>query len=276
MQIGGQNTLNVLRHTSAGAFLGDESGGEVLLPNKYVPEDLKVGEDISVFVYTDSEDRPVATTLTPKIRLNEFAFLQVKAVNEIGAFMDWGLEKDLLVPFREQGRKMAKHLWYVVYLYLDSLSNRLVASAKIRRFLQDVPEDLEPGQEVSLLVYDRTDLGMNVIVDNKYHGLLYANEIFQPVYPGDLLKGYIKKVREDQSLDVSLQKQGLDNVSDNAARILELMKSGDGFLPLTDKSEPEEIYDKLAMSKKTFKKAIGMLYKDKKVFFAEDGIYLSL
>lgn len=232
MQTGEFNTLQVLRFTSSGAYLGDNSGNEVLLPGKYIPVEAKIGDTISVFLYTDSEDRLVATTQTPRIKLNEFAFLQVTAVNETGAFMDWGLEKDLLVPFREQQKRMVKHLWYVVYLYLDNISGRLVGSTRIRKFLQKDPDGLEPGQKVSLLVYERTDLGMNVIVDNKYYGLLYANEIFQPVFPGDILQGYIKKIREDKSLDISLQKQGLDNLNESAELILKVLQDNKGFLPL--------------------------------------------
>lgn len=275
MQTGEFNTLQVLRFTSSGAYLGDNSGNEVLLPGKYIPVEAKIGDTISVFLYTDSEDRLVATTQTPRIKLNEFAFLQVTAVNETGAFMDWGLEKDLLVPFREQQKRMVKHLWYVVYLYLDNISGRLVGSTRIRKFLQKDPDGLEPGQKVSLLVYERTDLGMNVIVDNKYYGLLYANEIFQPVFPGDILQGYIKKIREDKSLDISLQKQGLDNLNESAELILKVLQDNKGFLPLSDASDPEDIYDILSMSKKTFKRSVGMLYKQKLVRIEPDGLRLN-
>lgn len=275
MKTGEFNDLQVLRFTSSGAYLGDNSGNEVLLPGKYIPVEAKIGDTISVFLYTDSEDRLVATTQTPRIKLNEFAFLQVTAVNETGAFMDWGLEKDLLVPFREQQKRMVKHLWYVVYLYLDNISGRLVGSTRIRKFLQKDPDGLEPGQKVSLLVYERTDLGMNVIVDNKYYGLLYANEIFQPVFPGDILQGYIKKIREDKSLDISLQRQGLDNLNESAELILKVLQDNKGFLPLSDASDPEDIYDILSMSKKTFKRSVGMLYKQKLVRIEPDGLRLN-
>lgn len=273
IQIGKINTLRALRETSVGFFLGDDEDNDVLLPNKYVPRELQIGDSIDVFIYTDSEDRIIATTLTPKIKRNEFARLQVVSVTSVGAFLGWGLEKDLLVPYREQNRPMEVGRWYVVYLYLDHETDRLVASNRLNRFLDSAPPNLEEDQEVSLLVYESTDLGVNVIINNRYRGLVYANEIFQRIYPGDRLTGYIKQIREDNRIDVSLQKPGYENIESGAHRILSVLEQQGGFLPLHDKSNPEEIYNLLEMSKKTFKKAIGTLFRERKIVIKEDGIY---
>jgi uncharacterized protein len=271
IEIGKNNTLTVLRMTSVGAFLGDDEGNDVLLPNKYVPESLDIDDTIDVFIYTDSEDRIVATTLQPKIKRNEFAYLQVVAVTKVGAFLDWGLEKDLLVPYKEQAKRMEVGRRYVVFLYLDHETDRLVASSKVNRFLEPDVYGLEEGQKVDLIAYEPTDLGVNVIINNRYRGLLYANELFRRVYPGDHMIGYVKRIREDNRIDVSLQKQGYSNVEPNAQRIL---KEQNGFLPLNDDSSPDEIYRLLEMSKKTFKKAIGSLYRDRRITIEPKGISL--
>lgn len=281
IDIGRINTLTALRQTSVGYFLGDltdrksqDFSNDILLPNKYVPDTLAVDDDIDVFVYTDSEDRPIATTLTPAIQRNEFAALQVVSVTSAGAFLDWGLEKDLLVPHREQAWPMEVGNWYVVFMYLDETTNRLVASSKVNRFLDPDVSDLVVGEEVQLLAYELTDLGVNVIINNRYRGLVYANEIFRTVRPGDPLIGYIKNIRDDSRVDVSLQRAGFENVEPNARRILATLKAENGFLPLTDNTSPEEIYAALEMSKKTFKKAIGTLYRERKIMIEEKGIRL--
>ena len=285
IEIGHTNTLTALRETSVGYFLGDHPAdaddaarqlpeNDVLLPNKYVPADLRVDDPIDVFIYTDSEDRPIATTLTPAIRRNEFAALRVVAVTNAGAFLDWGLEKDLLVPHREQSHPMAVDEWYVVFMYLDRETNRLVASSRISRFLDPVVRDLYEGEEVQLLAWETTALGLNVIINNRYRGLVYHNEIFRTVQPGDSLIGYIKRIRDDDRVDVSLQRPGFENVEPNARRILATLQLENGFLPLTDNSPPEVIYKTLEMSKKTFKKAIGTLYKERRIVIETDGIRL--
>ncbi|MBD2704247.1 GntR family transcriptional regulator [Spirosoma sp. BT702] len=281
IEIGRINTLTALRETSVGFFLGDLSDrrsddydNDVLLPNKYVPDTLEVDDDIDVFVYTDSEDRPIATTLTPAIQRDEFSSLQVVAVTSAGAFLDWGLEKDLLVPHREQAYPMEVGKWYVVFMYLDERTNRLVASSKLNRFLDPDVRNLQTGDEVQLLAYERTDLGMNVIINNRYKGLIYSNEIFRTLRPGDPLIGYIKNIRDDNRVDVSLQRSGFENVEPNAQRILATLKAENGFLPLTDNSPPEAIYKALEMSKKTFKKAVGTLYRERKITLEESGIRL--
>lgn len=276
IQPGKFNTLVAVRFTSVGAFLAESEDADyeeaILLPNKYVPDELRNGDEIRVFVYTDSEDRPIATTLTPRIQRNEFAYLQCVSVTSYGAFLDWGLEKDLLVPFREQNRRMEVGRRYVVFLYLDHETQRLVASAKINRFLDVGAPNLQEDQEVTLLAYEPTDLGMNTIVDNRYRGLLYTNEMFRRVYVGDRLTGYVKRIREDDRIDVTLQKPGFANIESGAGLILTKLKDRGGFLPLTDDSEPEEIYQTLGMSKKTFKRAVGTLYRERKITIESNGI----
>jgi predicted RNA-binding protein (virulence factor B family) len=275
LHLGIKNTLRILRGTGVGMFLGDEEGNDVLLPKKYVPENAIVGEDIEVFIYRDSEDRIIATNLEPKIQLNQFACLQVKSVTAIGAFLDWGLEKDLFVPFREQNKKMDEGRWYAVYLYLDEETDRLVASCKVNRYFEKENIDLLIGQEVDLLIFEETDLGLNAVINNKYKGLIYENEIFQRIKIGTRTKGFVKNLRDDNRVDLSLQKQGYANVEPNAARILEKLKSNNGFLDLTDKSDSNYVMYQLEMSKKTFKKAVGALYRQKIIRIEEDGIYLA-
>lgn len=274
LHLGIKNTLRILRGTTVGMFLGDNEENDVLLPKKYIPEDAIVGDDIEVFIYKDSEDRVIATTLEPKIQLNQFAYLQVKAVTAIGAFLDWGLEKDLFVPFREQNKMMEEGKWYVVFLYLDDETNRLVASCKVNRYFEKENIDLTIGQEVDLLVFEETDMGLNVIIDGKYKGLIYENEIFQRIKIGTRTKGYIKNIREDNRVDVSLQKQGYENIEPNAELILAKLKANNGFLDITDKSDANYVMYQLEMSKKTFKKAVGALYRQRLVRLEEDGIYL--
>lgn len=278
LKLGRFNTLVALRETSVGYFLNETPAGDpaedILLPNKYVPNDLSVGDEIDVFVYLDSQERPVATTLTPAVQRDEFGYLQTVAVSNAGAFLDWGLEKNLFVPFREQSRPMEVGQWYVVFVYLDEETDRLVASGRVNRFLDPDVRDLYEGEEVQLLAYETTDLGMNVIINNRYKGLIYHNEIFRTVRPGDPLIGYIKRVRDDDRVDVSLQRPGFDNIEPNARRILAILKAEKGFLPLTDNSPPELIYQTLEMSKKTFKKAIGTLYRERRIVLEQGGIRL--
>lgn len=274
MDIGTYNDLEVLRIVSIGVFLGDNEGNDVLLPRKYEPEGVKVGDTIRVFLYRDSEDRLIATTLQPDITLNSFALLRVKMVGSNGAYLDWGLEKDLFVPFREQNKKMEEGKYYLVFMFLDPMTDRLVASAKINRFLDNKELAVQEGDKVSLIAWEQTELGINVIVNRRHKGLLYHNEIFKKITVGEHLTGYVSKIREDNKLDISLQKQGLSNLEEGASKILECLKNEKGFLALTDNSSPEEISEKLEMSKKSFKKAIGILYKNKKITLDNDGITL--
>ncbi len=268
------NTLKAKRRTLNGYYLIDEDENEVLLPNKYVPGGMKPGDQISVFIYKDSEDRLISTTITPKILLNEFAVLEVIEMNEVGAFMDWGLEKDLLVPYSEQIERMRTGRSYPVYLYFDDKTQRLVGTCKIGRYLNNDEITVEKNQEVELLICNPTEIGINVIINNIHKGLLYDNEIFQAVSPGERISGYIKNIRGDKKIDVSLQKQGYGNIEPNARKILDKLKKGNGFLNLTDKTDPVVILAKLEMSKKVFKKSIGSLYKQKLIRIEKDGIYL--
>jgi uncharacterized protein len=275
IEIGKQNRLVVLRNTSVGLYLGDEEGQDILLPIKYIPEGIDIDDEIEVFVYRDSEDRLIATTLEPRIKLNSFASLRVKDVNDTGAFLDWGLEKDLMVPYREQSSRMRVGQYQIVYLYVDETTGRLAASNKLDRFFEEEPTDLTEGQKVDLLVWTETDLGYNVVINQKYKGLLYKNQIFSVVEPGDEVTGYIKQVREDHKIDVTLQQQGFANIEANAQLVLDKLIKNKGFLALTDNSSPEEILEMLQMSKKTFKKAIGTLYKQQLIKLEDKGISLS-
>jgi predicted RNA-binding protein (virulence factor B family) len=276
MEVGKYNTLQILRGTSVGMYLGDTEGNDVLLPHKYIPENAQIGEDIEVFIYRDSEDRLIATTLKPFITLNQFAILEVVAVSKFGAFLDWGLEKDLFVPFKEQNHKLVTGHYVAAYLYLDEQTDRVVASAKVHKFFKNLDGvDLEIGQEVDLLVFEKTDLGHNVIINNLYKGLIYENEVFKRLAWGDVSKGYVKTIREDGKIDISLQPIGfLKTLEPNAKLIIEKLESSGGVLNLSDSSEPFEIMQILEMSKKNFKKAIGSLYKDKKIRILETSIEL--
>lgn len=274
IKIGKYNTLRIDRTSDFGLFLEDEDGEDVLLPNKYVTPDMKVGEMLRVFIYNDSEDRIVATTLEPFVIADEFAWLEVKEVTSIGAFMDIGLEKDLLIPFRNQQSRMAPGKSYLVYVYLDETTERLVGTEKIYKYLSLEPADLNVGDDVSLLIGDKTDLGYFVIVDEKYHGLLYENELYRGIKSGDRKLGFIKNIRPDGKIDVTLEKPGYDKVEPNAQLILNYLRAHEGFLPLSDKSDPKEITALFPMSKKTFKKAIGHLYKQKIVEIRDKGISL--
>lgn len=280
IQIGKYNTLKILRDTKVGLFLGNpetdpEGVHDILLPNKYVPHHFEIGDELTVFVYLDHEERPVATLLEPYILLNEFALLRVNYVNQVGAFMDWGMEKDILVPFKEQARPMEKGKRYLVYLYLDEKTNRLVASSKTNQFLSNENLTVERGEEVELIVSHITEIGINVIINEKHKGLLYKDEVYDhTIRTGDRLRGYIKHIRPDNKIDVSLEKLGYEKIEPNAERILNELRASRGFLRLNDNSHPEDIKTVLQMSKKTFKKAIGALYKDKLIEIKDDGIYL--
>jgi len=273
IQIGLNNTLLVKRETLNGLYLADEEGNEVLLPKKY-SKGMAIGDEVNVFVYKDSQDRPVATTEEPLIRLYEFAMLTVRDINPVGAFLAWGLEKDLLVPINEQKPRMKLGHTYLVYMYLDEKTNRLVASSRFNRFLDNSVLTVEEKQEVNVCIWEQTDLGVNVIVNSKHKGLIYQNELFQPVVTGEVYKGYIKKIREDNKLDVLLEREGYKKVMPNADRIMEKLEALGGFLPLTDKSDPDRIRAELGMSKKTFKQAVGALYKQRKIELEEEGLRL--
>jgi predicted RNA-binding protein (virulence factor B family) len=245
------------------------------MPARYVPEGVKPEDELEVFVYNDSEDRVIATTEKPYATVGDFKFLKVKAVNRTGAFLDWGLPKDLLVPFREQKAKMVEGGTYLVYVYLDDETDRVVASAKVDKFLDNTIPEYEAGDEVDLLIAEKTDLGYKAIVNGTHWGMIYENEIFTPVETGQYLKGYIKKVRDDDKLDISLQKEGYDQVDGISQNILEKLKEAGGFLAVSDKSPAEMIYHLFGISKKNFKKAIGALYRKQLITISKEGIKIA-
>lgn len=276
IKIGEYNKLQVIRKTKDVCYLTDNNAHEaILILNREVSPKIEIGEKIDVFIYSDSEHPYIATLLEPKIKLHEFAFLKATAVNEYGAFLDWGLAKDLFVPFAEQKRKMEEDRWYVIYLFLDEHSGRLVGSNKLNKFLDKENHDIQIQDEVDLLVAERTKLGFNVIINNKAMGLLFESEIIRPLRIGERLKGYIKNIRQqDNKIDVWLRKPGYEEVNKSEKIILDRIKANEGFLGLTDNSDSEEIRKELEMSKKTFKKAIGVLYKQRLIRLEKDGIYL--
>jgi predicted RNA-binding protein (virulence factor B family) len=274
LRIGEYHTLKIDRDTEPGLFLKSPEGDEVLLPNKYKPETFQLEDEIDVFVYLDHQERPVATTLKPYVKLDEFGYLKCVEVSDIGAFLDWGLEKHLFVPYREMASKMRKDSWYLVFAYLDEETERLVASSKTNAFLDNSELTVEPFEEVDLIIANPTDLGMNVIVNDIHQGLIFKDDIFQDLQPGDRLKGWVKKTRPDGKIDITLQRPGYRSIEPNAQDILNELELKGGYLNLTDKSSPEEIKKKLQMSKKSFKKATGNLYKQRLIDIKEDGIYL--
>ena len=274
IKIGEYNELTVLRSTSVGLFLGDDEDNDILLPRKYVTADMKMSDVLKVFVYNDSEDRMVATTEKPYLVVDQFALLKVVDANRSGAFLYWGLEKDLMVPTNEQKHPMKVGQEYVVFMYLDESTNRLVGSSRIAEFLNNDNLKVKERDEVDLMIYEKTDLGYNAIINNYYKGLVYKNEIFKPIAIGDRLKGYIKTLREDKNIDLSLQPLGIQNLESAAQQILDHLKKHSGYLNLNDDSSPEDIYNKMQMSKKSFKKGLGILYKQKLVRLEPNGVYL--
>lgn len=274
INIGEYNTLEILRETEQGLYLADVEGNEVLLPNRYVPSAFKIWDKLDVFVYLDNEERPVAVTDKPYIKKGDFALLRCNEVTQHGAFLDWGLVKELFCPFKEQAFKMRAGGWYLVYCYLDETSGRLVASSKTNRFLDNKQLTVQQFDEVELIVSHPSEIGMNVIVNNIHTGLIFKDDIFKDLSIGDRLKGFVKKIRPDNKLDIVLGQIGYRNIEPNAETILHELEDNSGYLNLTDKSDPETIKQTLQMSKKNFKKAVGSLYKQKLIEIKDDGIYL--
>lgn len=275
MELGKYNTLKVCRKVDFGVYLDDgDATGEVLLPKRYVPKGTKVGDELEVFIYLDQEERPVATTEKPKAQVGDFAYLSVAWINEHGAFLNWGLMKDVFCPFREQKMRMQQDQSYIVHLHVDEESYRIMASAKVERFLSHERPQYKQNDEVQLLVWQKTDLGFKVIVDNKFQGQLYDNQIFRELHTGDRLRGYVTAVRPDGKLDISLQKQGREQTLDFSERLHEYLLRHDGYCPYTDKSDAQEIYDEFHVSKKVFKRAVGDLYRQRLITLAPDGIEL--
>lgn len=274
IKIGEYNRLEIIRETDHGLFISDDEGNEILLPNRYVPSEFKIWEEIEVFVYLDNDERLVAVTDRPYIKRGEFALLRCNAVTDHGAFLDWGLVKELFCPFREQAFKMKVGGWYLVYCYLDEVTNRLVASSKTNRFLDNKALTVQQFDEVDLIVSHPSDIGMNVIINKEHAGLIFKDDIFKDLSIGDHLKGYVKKIREDNKIDIVLGQIGYRNIEPNAETILHELQDNGGFLALNDKSDPTDIKRQVQMSKKSFKKAIGTLYRQKLIEIKDDGVYL--
>lgn len=272
--VGKINQLAISRSTDFGLMLDDGDGGEILLPRRYVPATWNIGDKLEVFVYLDSEDRLTATTQRPKAMVEEFALLKVKEASRVGAFMDWGLPKDLLVPFREQRTPMREGESYLVYIYFDRVSGRIVASAKLDKFVANSQRVFKTGEKVELTVWQRTDLGYKAIIENESWGMVFHNDVFQPLERGQRLTGYIKRVRPDGRIDLALHPPGYGKVTDLTTVILDALKANGGFLPITDKTPPADIYDRFGVSKKTYKAAIGALYKKRLIEFTDEGTKL--
>ena len=267
MQLGEYNTLTILRETDPGLFLGDDEENVVLLPHRYKPESYEIGDAIEVFLYLDNDERPIATTETPYLTLNTFGYLRCSDVTQYGAFMDWGLVKQLFVPFKEQARPMKVGNWYIVYLYLDEKTNRLVGSSKTNRFLSNENVTIQKFDEVDILITHITEQGANVIINGKHKGLIFIKDIFEDIRSGDRMKAYVKKIRDDKKIDIVLQSPGYRSIEPNTQYLLEELQAAGGFLPFHDKTDPETIKNELGLSKKSFKKAVGSLYKDSPLLF---------
>lgn len=275
IELGKYNVLEIVKTVDFGIYLDGGEAGEILLPTRYVPEEYEIGEFLKVFIYLDNEERVIATTLEPLTQVGDFAFLEVSWVNEYGAFLNWGLMKDLFVPFREQKMKMLVGNSYVVHTHIDEESYRIVASAKIERYLSREMPAYEVNDEVDVLIWQKTDLGFKAIVDNQYSGLLYDGEIFQNLRTGMTVKAFIKQVREDGKIDLILQKPGFEKIDSFAQTLLDYLKAHDGRISLTDKSDAEDIYETFEVSKKTFKKGVGDLYRRRLIVLNENSIQLA-
>ena len=276
LKLGQYNTLTVTKEVDFGLYLDGGNEGDILLPKKYVPAGTKVGDQLRVFIYLDQEERTIATTEEPFAQVGEFAYLECTWVNQYGAFLNWGLTKDLFCPFREQKKRMEIGKKYIVYIHVDKQTYRIVASAKVEHFLQTITPivPIAPIAPINLLVWQKTDLGFKVIVDNQYAGLIYENEIFQPIHTGDRLNGYIKTIRPDGKLDITLQPTGRKQTKDFAQTLLEWLQQHDGHCPLGDKSDADDIKELFHVSKKTFKRAVGNLYKRQLVIPDDDSLTL--
>jgi uncharacterized protein len=272
IEIGKCNYLKVNRFVDFGAYLDGEELGEILIPKKYLKPEVQINEILEVFIYNDSEDRLIATTEFPIAQTGDFAWLQVKSVNSIGAFLNWGLPKELLVPFREQNSKLMEGNYYLVYIYLDMATKRIVASTKLDKFLDNILPEYKLGEEVKIIVSNETELGYKVIINSRHWGIIYKNQIFTQLTQGQVLPAYILKIREDQKIDLTLQKPGSGQIFDLVEIILNELKINNGFLPLTDKTDPAEIYKRFGVSKKNYKIALGNLYRRRKISIEKNGI----
>ncbi len=274
IEIGKYHKLRIVKIVDFGVYLDGGEETEILLPRKYVSQDCAVDNIIEVFIYHDSEGRLIATTQKPLATRGQFAFLKVKSMSDVGAFLDWGLPRDLFIPFREQKRKMVEGKYYVVYIYLDEQSNRLAASTRIDRYIDKTPANYEEYQAVNLLIYDQTDLGYKAIINNCHTGIIYQNEVFQLLSIGQSVKGFVKKIRDDGKIDLCLAKPGHRKIDNIAQKVLAKLLEINDYVEVSDRSDPELIYQLFGISKKSFKKALGMLYKQKLIDIRNDEIRL--
>lgn len=276
IKLGDYNTLEIVKEVDFGLYLDGGSEGEILLPRRYVPENYQIGDEIEVFVYLDQDERPVATTEKPLAKVGDFAYLECVWVNEYGAFLNWGLMKDVFCPFHEQKKRMEIGNSYIVYIHIDEESYRIVASAKIEKYLSEDYPPYTPGEEVRLLIWQKTELGFKAIIDNSYPGLIYENQIFKPVHTGDRMKGYISSIRPDGKIDISLQAIGRRQTLDFSETLLDYLHEHGGKCDLGDKSDAEDIKRRFQVSKKTYKKAVGDLYRRHLILIlGEEGIKLA-
>lgn len=274
IQIGKTYTLDVVKQVNFGFYLNAHELGQVLLPNKLAPKECQVGDQVEVFLYLDSEDMVIATTQRPKAQVGQFALLKAVAIGRFGAFLDWGLDKDLLLPFAEQSRQAEEGRSYLVYVHTNRADDRIVASAKIDKFLDKTPARYKVGQQVNIIIAGTTDLGYKAIVEHKHTGVIYQNEVFKKLRFGQSLKAYIKQVRSDGKIDLQLQRGSKAELDQFSSQILTKLRQAGGFLPLTDKTDADVIYAELGMSKKAFKKSIGGLYKQGQLTIEDNGLRL--
>jgi len=274
IKLGDYNTLKITKTVDFGLYLDGGDEGEILLPKRYMPKEYKIGQELEVFIYLDQDERPVATTEHPLAKVGDFAYLECAWVNEYGAFINWGLMKDLFCPFREQKKRMETGESYIVHVHIDEESYRIMASAKVEHYFSAEPPSYEQGQKVDLLIWQKTELGFKAIIDNRYPGLVYEDQVFKHVHTGDRMNGYISALRNDGKIDVTLQPIGRKQVIDFSETLFTYLKEHGGECELGDKSDAEEIKRRFQVSKKTYKKGISDLYKRHLIIIGEDGIKL--
>ncbi len=270
-KLGEYNTLEVIKRVDFGVYLNGGEEGDILLPNRYVPDGTSPGDTLRVFLYLDNEERLIATTLEPKVKVGEFAYLQVVWTNQYGAFLDWGLMKDLFVPFSEQRITMSKNKSYLIYCHIDEDSNRIMATSRIDHFISNEHPDFNAGDRVNIIIWQKTSLGYKAIIENKYAGLLYDNELFRHLEIGDKLEAYVKQIRDDNKIDLIIQKNNVEFVDDFAKQFYDYLKLHDGHTTFCDKTPPDEIYNEFGVSKKIFKKGIGELYRMQLIQISDNG-----
>jgi predicted RNA-binding protein (virulence factor B family) len=273
-KIGRRNLLEVLKLESHGAYLQGGWLGEILLPKRYVPEDCEIGDPLDVFIYLDSKDRFIATTQKARAQVGEVAYLPVSEINNVGAFLDWGLPKDLLVPYNQQQITMEEGKSYLVYLYTDEETHRIAATSNLNKYIEKFPEGYTQGQAVDLIVSALTDIGYSAVINHQDWGVIFYSDVVKPLTVGQKVKGFIKRIRDDGKIDLSIQAPGFAKVENISSKIMNMLAQRDGFIPLSDKSPPEEIYDTFAVSKKSYKMALGTLYKQRLIRIEKQGIYL--